>query len=130
MKTLDLLNKIAETKLIAENEILLLKRRKNNGEKFEESVYWDNEILITDEQNKKGIDFLRNLYQTPKGKERVNSPFGYREIDVLNSFTHFEFRGFYDAGNCFVSNFLPIYICCGAECSFEYYYNGKVQIIG
>lgn len=130
MKTLELLSKIAETRTISENEILLLKRRKNNGEKFDESIYWNEEIKCTDEQNTKGIEFLRNLHLTPKGKERLNSPFGYREIDALNSFTHLEFRGFYDNGDRNHSYFLPIYICVGSECSFEYYYDGKVEIIG
>ena len=130
MKTTDLLTKIEETKVITEKEINLLKNRLNKGEKIDTSVLWDNEIKCTSEQNKKAIDFLMNQYQTPKGIERKNNPFGYREIEILKNFTHFELRGFYDAGNYNNSYYLPLYVCCGDNNGFEYYYNGSVNIIG
>ena len=130
MKTKDLLTKIEQSKSITESEILLLKRRMNNGEKIDLSFVYDNEIELTDDQNKKGINFLTNLYKTPIGKERKNHPFGYREIEILENFDRFTFGGFYDAGNFYRSYYLPLYDCCGANNAFTYYYNGKVNIIG
>lgn len=130
MKTSDLLKKIEQTNQISESEILLLKRRLNKGEKINMDYIWNNEINLTPEQNKKGIDFLLNLYETPKGIERKNHPFGYREIEVIKNFSHFTFSGFYDAGNSYHSYYLPLYYCYGDNTCFEYYYNGKVNIIG
>jgi len=130
MKTKDLLKKIKESNLITESEILLLKRRLNKGEKIDMDYIWNNEIELTPEQNKKGIDFLMNQYISPNGKERKNNPFGYREIEILKNFTGFTFKGFYDAGNYYHSYYLPLYDCNGDNNSFEYYYNGEVNIIG
>lgn len=130
MKTSDLLTKIEKSNSITESEIQLLKNRLNKGEKIDMEYIWNNEIKLTPEQNKKGIDFLMNQYITPSGKERTNNPFGYQEIEILKNFTYFELRGFYDAGNYNNSYYLPLYICCGDNNAFEYYYNGEVNIIG
>jgi hypothetical protein len=130
MKTIELLNKIEATKVVTENEINLLKNRLNKGEVIDLSVIYNNEIEITSEQTEKGIAFLLNQWETPKGKERLNNPFGYREKETLETFERFYFVGFYDAGNSYIKQMLPIYLVCGKETTFEYYYNGKIQIIG
>ena len=130
MKTEKLLKKIEQSNSITEAEILLLKRRLNKGEKIDLDYVWNNEIELTPEQNKKGIDFLMNQYITPGGIERKNNPFGYREIEILKNFTCFTFGGFYDAGNYHHSYYLPLYDCNSKDNGFTYYYNGKVNIIG
>jgi hypothetical protein len=132
MKTTDLLKKIETTGVISESEISLLKRRLNSGEKIDMSVIWDGEISITIDQATKGWNWLMSQYKTTSGKERVNNPFGYREIDVLEDKDHtLEFRGFYDAGRYNFHSYLPIYLACGAGTSFEYYVlGGVIQIIG
>ena len=132
MKTSDLLKKIETTLEITEQEVSLLKIRLNKGEKIDMSVIWDNEISITKQHTTKGLNWLRNEYKTPYGKERLNNPFGYREIDVLESDDiTFYFRGFYDAGRYNFHVYLPIYLVSGAGTSFEYYVvGGKIQIIG
>jgi hypothetical protein len=130
MKTQALLSKIEQTKVIQENEILLLKNRMNKGEEIDLSIIYNNEITISEEQTAKGIKFLLNAWKTPKGKERINNPFGYREIDVLETFERFYFVGYYDAGRYGNKNMLPIYLVCGKEKTFEYYYNGTINIIG
>jgi hypothetical protein len=92
---------------------------------------WDNSPQLTPDQNKKGIDYLRNLWKSPSGKERVNNPFGYREQDALETFEYFELRGFYDAGNRYRKFYVPLYVCVGAETSFEYYISGgEINIVG
>lgn len=133
MKTKELLEKIVKAGVITEQEINLLKRRMNAGEKIElpQSIY-DGEINVTPEQSAKGWAWLKNQYQTPAGKERKNNPFGYREIDVLEAPDHyFYFVGFYDAGKYGNVYSLPIYLVCGAGTSFEYYVSGgEINIIG
>jgi hypothetical protein len=131
MKTEEIIKKVMACGIISESEVSILKRRKNAGEKFDESFSWDNEIELTDEQNKKGIDFLMNQWKTSSGRERKNNPFGFREQDILKNFTHFEFMGFYDAGNYKFPYYIPLYRCCSKDNSFKYYYNnGNISIIG
>ena len=131
MKTTEILSEIEKTGKATEQQILLLKRRMNDGEKIDVSYIWDNCPELTPEQNDKGIKFLLNLWKTPAGKERKNSPFGYREEDVLESFTHFELAGFYDCSKYGQNPFyLPLYNCCGTNGVFQYYYNGKLNIVG
>jgi hypothetical protein len=127
---------IMETNTITEKEINLIKNRMNN-DKVDEATQqvidyiWDNSPQLTPDQNKKGIDFLRNLWKSPTGKERTNNPFGYREQDTLETFEYFELRGFYDAGNRYRKFYVPLYTCVGANSNFEYaFYNGQVNILG
>ena len=125
-----------ETNTITEKEINLIKLRMNNDkvDNFTQEAIdfiWDNSPQLTSDQNKKGIDYLRNLWKSPTGKERVNSPFGYREENVLETFEYFELRGFYDAGNQFRKFYVPLYTCVGTDSSFEYaFYGGKANILG
>jgi hypothetical protein len=125
-----------ETNTITEKEINLIKLRMNNDkvDDFTQEAIdfiWDNSPQLTPDQNKKGIDYLRNLWKSPSGKERVNNPFGYREQDALETFEYFELRGFYDAGNRYRKFYVPLYVCVGAETSFEYYISGgEINIVG
>jgi len=127
---------IMENNIITEKEVNLIKMRMNNN-RVDESTQevidyiWDNSPQLTPDQNKKGIDYLRNLWKSPTGKERTNNPFGYREQETLDTFEYFELRGFYDAGNYNNKFYVPLYNCVGADSSFEYaFYNGKVNILG
>ena len=131
MKTLELIEKIKKENTITEKEVNLLKRRMNNGEKIDVSYIWDNPVELTPDQKKNGIEFLLNLWKTPRGVERKNSPFGYREEDTLENFTHFELAGFHDIARYGQKSFyVPLYNACGNNNCFQYYYNGKVNIIG
>ena len=131
MKTEKIIEKVLACGVILESEISILKRRKNAGQKFDESFFWDNEIKLSPKQDKKGIDFLMNKWKTPAGRERKNNPFGYREQKILENFTHFEFIGFYDNGRYGFPSYIPLYRCCSNDNFFEYYCcNGDVEIIG
>ncbi len=128
---------ILKSKKITNNEIIALCSLINSNkigieEKREiiHSISIDNPLKLTPEQNKKGYDFLMDQWKTSKGIERKNNPFGYREQKILEKFTDFELIGLYDAGNYLHSHYIPLYACNGNENSFEYYYNGKVNIIG
>jgi len=125
-----------KTNTITEKEINLIKLRMNNGKVDEETqeaidYIWDNSPQLTPDQNKKGIDYLRNLWKSPTGKERTNNPFGYREQDTLETFEYFELRGFYDAGNYHHKFYVPLYTCVGKDSNFEYYISGgSINIVG
>lgn len=132
MKTEEILAEIETTNSITEQQINLLNRRMNSGEKVDMDYIWNNEIECTPEQSKKGYDFLMNQWKPPTGRERKNSPFGYREEKALETFEGFQFRGFYNGARYGqMAWYIPIYVCYGKDGSFEYYYNnGTVNIIG
>lgn len=90
------------------------------------------ELELSPEQNKKGYDFLMGQWKTEKGKERVNNPFGYREQNILENFDRFTYCENYDSSRYGQNPFyLPVYRCYSKDGdSFEYYYDGKVNIIG
>lgn len=120
---------------ITENELIALKSFINSNKDAYtvlSTAIWANEdgLKLTPEQNKKGYDFLMDCWKTPRNVERKNNPFSYREQDILENFAHFTLKGFYDAGNSYRSYYLPLYECHSNDNSFEYYYNGKVNIIG
>lgn len=124
--------KISESELISLNSFY---NTSSDNKAFFDDIFYnqldESELLLSDEQNKKGYDFLMGLRFTPSGKERTNSPFGYREENILDNFSHFTFCGFYDAGNYSHSYYIRMYNCYSKDGnSFQYYYNGKMNIIG
>lgn len=130
----DLLDRLKAGEKISENEVLLIKNRMNNNRKDEHSEeleqwIWDNQPELTPEQNKKGLDFLMNLWKSPTGKERSGNPFREREQKALETFEHFTLDGFYDASRGGRSFYIPIYGLYGSGGNFQYYYDGKVNII-
>lgn len=129
MKTNEIIEKIANTGIIEEREINLLKRRANNGEDISALYDIDKDIEVTPEQSAKGFAWLWNLYKTPSGKERKNNPFGYREIAILENYKgeNFTFKGFYDVGNGYFHFNVPIYEIGGME---YYVSGGQIHIIG
>lgn len=64
---------------INENEIALLKRRRNRGE----AIPPFEEISVSYEQAQKGFAWLWDKYRTPMGAERKNNPFTNPEIEAL-----------------------------------------------
>lgn len=97
----------------------------------------DNQLKITPEQSEKGINWLRNQWKTPRGVERKNNPFGYREEDCIENFDHFTFGGTYNDANYYMAqnglaNHLPLYVVHAKDgSSFEYYVSGgQVNITG
>ena len=117
--TIRLIERIKEDKYITEKEVALLKGRLNRG--IEEANITD--ARITEAQKLKGLKWLRNLYKAPKGKERKNNPFGYREQRILNA-NDCEIKcylaGFYNIGK--LGNFyIPVYRYEYDGCHFDYY---------
>lgn len=127
MKATSLIISEIETKgFITEKEISLLKRRANAGDK-EAANFWPC-VECTPEQSEKAYKWLKNLYVTPNGKERKNNPFGYREMNIINTWNgeKAEFKGFYDAGRYGFHNYVPVYYLNG----MVYYVCGGIHIVG
>lgn len=80
---------------INENEILLLKRRRNRGER----IQIENPIPVSYDQAQKGFAWLWDKYRTPRGAERKNNPFSNSEEKALEwakmHGARFTFNGFY-----------------------------------
>ena len=130
-QTKDIIKEILKTKSISEQEINLLKRRLNSGEKMQDLMYdIDEYIKLTGNQTQKGLKYLLNKWQTPKGATRKTNPFGYRETEVLDTFKEFYFAGFRSIG--FWNNFyVPVYTVQGEKGYFDYHLNGgKIEIVG
>jgi len=109
---------IIESGSIGERDIIAMRsfmHKSKENARFIFDAMSDKELTLSPEQNKKGYDFLQDQRTTPNGKERENNPFGYREEAILDNFSHFTLYSFYNVGN---------------DTNFEYYYNGKVNIIG
>lgn len=110
---------------ISEKDILLLKRRLNN--KSFGNIRMMNEIKVSEEQKEKGLKWLRNLYISPTGKIRKNTPLGWREIPILecpNDKLEAYLVGFFNIGN-FYKLSVPLYKYTDGENSFVYYVTGK-----
>lgn len=101
------------------------------------------DYLITPEQTEQGLQFLLNEWKTPRGIERKNNPFGFRETNILENFSHFVFNGFYDLATYSqsrigIKNLTPLYTVKSKEMNtFQYYmaYNGAwkktaINIVG
>lgn len=122
--------------VLTEKDCNLLFRRMNNGKKDEIDFtpIWDNcGIDLTPEQSEKGRKWLMSLYKTPSGKERINNPFGYREIAALENFSHCKLIDYFDAGNAWIHFYVPVYQVVGGAGapSFDYYMKcGQICICG
>lgn len=127
-ETSELIAMIEKNGVISEKEINLLKRRANAGDK-EAANFWPC-VPVTNEQSEKGYKWLKNLYKTPRGVERKSNPFGYREMNILDTWDidtdRATFQGLYDAGHYGLHNYVPVYEFGG----MEYYVCGGIQIIG
>lgn len=127
---------IMKDNVITEKQILLIKKRLN-ADKDDESVkavvdyIWDEKPYLTPEQNQKGLEYLMNLWKSPTGKVRSTNPYGYREQEALETFESFQLSGYHDVSRYGQKpQFVPQYIVNGKETSFEYYVDGKINIVG
>lgn len=92
--------------------------------------------VIEAQQTRKGIAWLRNLWQTPKGTERKGNPFAAREQAVLAHFTHFTLIDFVDRGHHGLGFWLPVYRVHAPGKHFDYVpyswqsSNDPIEIVG
>lgn len=120
MKTLEIIfSEIKESGFISKSQLQILKNRSNRGQRdvinydWLESIGDGYGIPLTDEQGVQGLNWLKKFIK----KNGESNVYGYREIDIINnaSPSDFVFKGFYDAGNGWFRNFLPIYQVNGME---------------
>lgn len=121
--------------IIEESQIISMKSLMNKDKEAAKAIFEaldeSGELELTPGQQTKGFDFLKDAWKTPRGTERKNNPFGYREQEILENGTDISLKGFYDASNYGQSAYyIPIYSVNSANGSFEYYCNGKINIIG
>jgi hypothetical protein len=116
---------------ITEQELLLIKRRLNDGTyKYSDvkPLFEDGEGLkLTPEQSAKGKAWLLDKWKTPTGKVRENSPFGYREEKILEEEHEMYLKDFYDDARGDYHNYYPYYEIGGME---YYVKGGEIQILG
>ena len=120
-------------KTITEKEMKLLQRRMNDKKVEHKEIFPDDKSYrLTPEHEKKGLDWLRNEWKTPKGVERKNNPFGEREQDILKDVDRVELGQFFDTGNMNFSFNVPQYTVYGKNGnSMDYYVSGgKIHILG
>ena len=112
-----------------EREMLLLKSRSNKAQKdlFQYDAFSDY-IPLSEEWTNKGLQWLKSLIKK-NGEPKAGQNLGYREIEIIKTATvsDFTFVCFYDAGNGWYRNFVPVYNVAG----MDYYYNaGRIEVIG
>ena len=135
IKTKDIITKT----VLSEREVNLLKRRLNDG-KIENAIIFDDfqrSFKIDEAHTEKGLNWLKNQWKTPTGAERKNNPFGYREEEVIDNFSHFELCEFLNNINSTqasmnINNYLPLWnVYSKDDGCFQYYSDFKgIHIIG
>jgi hypothetical protein len=116
---------------ITEKEILLIKRRLNEGTYKDVDLMDFYDLNLTKEQSQKGLVWLKNKGWGITGKERKDSPYGYREEEALRTFKGIKLNGFTNISTYGeFKNYVPLYRVEG-DTNFEYYVQGgKVNITG
>lgn len=129
--------KLAKQKKLSEKELNALKNYMNKvgspeANKLNNLVADKYGTKLDKSQVSKGFKYLYNLGFTPKGKERSNSPFGYREEYIVKNPKTIELLQFHDAGNRNFSFYVPYYEAIGKDgTSMEYFVSGgKINIWG
>ena len=114
---------------MTEREMLLLKSRSNKAQKdlFQYDEF-NGYIPLSEEWSNKGLKWLKSLIKK-NGEPKAGQNLGYREIEIIKTAkpSEFSFVCFYDAGNGWFRNFLPVYNVAGME---YFVYGGKINVIG
>ena len=120
---------IHERGYMTEKEMLLLKKRSNaaqhdlfNYDSFSEY------ISLSEEWSNKGLQWLKSLLKK-NGEPKAGQNLGDREIEIIKTAKpeDFTFVCFYDAGNGWCRNFVPVYNVAGME---YFVSGGKINVIG
>ena len=108
MKTLEsIFSEIKENGVITKQQLQLLKNRSNKQQQdvidydWLESIGDGYGIPLTEEQGVQGLNWLKKFIK----KNGESNVYGYRELEIIGnaSPSDFVFKGFYDAGNGWVS---------------------------
>ena len=120
---------IHERGYMTEKEMLLLKKRSNAAQHdlFNYDAFSEY-IPLSEEWAKNGIQWLKSLLKK-NGEPKAGQNLGYREIEIIKNATaeDFTFVCFYDAGNGWYRNFVPVYNVAGME---YFVSGGNIKVIG
>ena len=114
---------------MTEKEMLLLKSRSNKAQKdlfnYDEFTEY---IPLSEEWSNKGLKWLKSLLKK-NGEPKAGQSLGYREIEKIKTATasDFTFVCFYDNGNGWYRNFVPVYNVAGME---YFVSGGSIKVIG
>lgn len=132
MKTMNnntICEQIKERGNMTEKEMLLLKSRSNKAQKdlFQYDEFCEY-IPLSEEWANKGLQWLKSLIKR-NGEPKAGQNLGYREIEIIKNATasDFTFVCFYDNGNGWFRNFVPVYNVGGMEYRVE---AGKIIVMG
>lgn len=120
---------IHERGYMTELEMLILKKRSNAAQHdlFKYNEFTDYVPLSEDWANK-GLQWLKSLLKK-NGEPKAGQNLGFREIEIIKSATpeDFRFMYFYDAGNGWYKNYVPVYNVAGME---YFVSGGSIKVIG
>lgn len=131
MKTLidKIFEQIKTRGYMEEREMLLLKSRSNKAQKdlFQYDEFSDY-IPLSEEWANKGLQWLKSLIKK-NGEPKAGQNLGDREIQIIKTATasNFTFVCFYDNGNGWHRNFVPVYNVAGMEYRVE---AGRIVVTG
>ena len=106
---------------MTEKEMLLLKSRSNKAQhdlfQYDE---FNEYIPLSEEWANKGLQWLKSLLKK-NGEPKAGQNLGDREIEIIKTAkpAEFSFVCFYDAGNRWHRNYLPVYNVAGMEYRVE-----------
>ena len=132
MKTMNnatIFEQIKSRGYMEEREMLLLKSRSNKAQKdlflYDEFSEY---VPLSEEWANKGIQWLKSLLKK-NGEPKAGQNLGYREIEIIKTAkaSEFSFVCFYDTGNGFYRNYIPVYNIAGMEYRVE---AGKIVVEG
>ena len=120
---------IRERGYMTEKEMLLLKSRSNKSQKdiFRYDEFYGY-ISLSEEFANKGLKWLKSLLKK-NGEPKAGQNLGDRETEIIKNATasDIKFVCFYDNGNGWYRNFVPIYNVAGME---YYVSSGFIQVVG
>ena len=120
---------IHERGYMTEKEMLLLKKRSNAAQhdlfQYDEFSEY---IPLSEEWANKGLQWLKSLLKK-NGEPKAGQNLGDREIEIIKTAKpeDFTFVCFYDAGNGWFRNYLPVYNVAGMEYRVE---AGRIVVTG
>ena len=120
---------IHERGYMEEREMLLLKSRSNKAQKdlFQYDDFSEY-VPLSEEWANKGLQWLKSLLKK-NGEPKAGQNLGYREIEIIKTATasDFTFVCFYDNGNGWNRNYVPVYNVAGMEYRVE---AGRIVVTG
>ncbi len=124
-----IIEQIKKRGYMEEREMLLLKSRSNKAQK--DMFLYDefNEYIpLAEDWANKGLQWLKSLIKR-NGEPKAGQNLGDREIEIIKTATasDFKFVCFYDNGNGWHRNYVPVYNVAGMEYRVE---AGKIVVEG